>query len=445
MTTCFRWLGAFALFCAAAASTLASNVQAATFNVLWYSYAHPQSEYKAFYRTLATSGTPHSTGDTWNLTFWGPGDPAPDFTTYNVLVIHSGEGFRTGPPGGANLNPDYSGILANKAAITAARGNRTFVTGSDADFHAVRGDSGVCGTGSWCLDGALGMVINAVNWAAGGNKLGIVSFVDGNFPNSLWWDNTNSFLKDELAGYVSHDSGNLGLIDSVQATYPLNHGLTSAGISGWGLSFHGDFLASVPGYTPVVSDGGGGQRVKSIAKGLTAANIVVEYKDTADFPNSPGGHFFYASDPDEQAAVDSGAAGAFIRTGRQFKIGGASQVCRFYGSVTPGPNSHFFTVDTAECESLKAAQVTPRPTTVQQWNYEGIGFATTPVNVAANGTRTCPTGTLPVYRGYNNAFPLVGPKNPWDSNHRFSLQQSDIAEMVAAGWRDEGIVFCAPQ
>ena len=441
MTTCSRWMTAIAL----AGATLASGAHAATINVLWYSYAHPQSEYKAFYTTLATRGTPHGTGDTWNLTFFGPGDLPPVFTAYDVLVIHSGEGFRTGPPGGANVNPDYSGIFANRAAIEAARGDRTYLTGTDADFHAVRGDSGVCGTGSWCLDGALGVVINAVNWTAGGNKLGVVSFVDGNFPGSLWWDNPDSFLKNELSGYVTHANENVAIIDADQASYPLNQGLTSAGISNWGFSFHGSFLAGIPGYTAVVNAGVGTQRVLSIAKGLPAVNTVVEYKDTADFPESPGGHFFYSSDPGEQSYVDSGAAGAFLRTGRTFKIGGASQVCRFYGSVTPGPNSHFFTVDPGECDGLKGAQVSPTPATAQQWNYEGIGFATTPATAAADGAKSCPASTLPVHRAYNNAYPPGGGKNPWDSNHRYALLQSDVADMVAIGWQDEGIVFCAPR
>ena len=172
---------------------------------------------------------------------------------------------------------------------------------------------------------------------------------------------------------------------------------------------------------------------------------VVEYLNTADFPGSPGGHFFYSSDPAEQAAVDAGAAGAFVRTGRSFNTGGTSPVCRFYGSVNPGPNSHFFTVDAGECSALRALQITPTPTTVPQWNYEGLGFSTTPAIAAANGARACPANTLPVYRAYNNAFPLSGPKNPWDSNHRLTLALSDIAAMVAIGWRDEGIVFCAAQ
>lgn len=172
---------------------------------------------------------------------------------------------------------------------------------------------------------------------------------------------------------------------------------------------------------------------------------VVEYRNTADFPTSPGGHFFYSSDAAEQAAVDAGAAGQFARTGRQFLVGGTHPVCRFYGSMTPGPNSHFFTVDTAECDALKAAQATPTPANIQQWNYEGIAYATTPVIVAANGSRSCPANTQPLYRAYNNAFPPSGARNPWDSNHRYTPVAADIADMVAGGWRDEGIVFCTAQ
>jgi hypothetical protein len=179
--------------------------------------------------------------------------------------------------------------------------------------------------------------------------------------------------------------------------------------------------------------------------GTTTKQVVVEYRNTANFPGSPGGHFFYTAEPAEQAAVDAGAAGAFVRTGRQFLTGGIAPVCRFYGSVTPGPNSHFFTVDVAECNALKAAQITPTPATVQQWNYEGLGFSTTPAFAAAGGVRSCPVHTLPVYRAYNNAFPPSGPKNPWDSNHRYSPQLADIAAMVAGGWHDEGIVFCTAQ
>ena len=38
--------------------------------------------------------------------------------------------------------------------------------------------------------------------------------------------------------------------------------------------------------------------------------------------------------------------------------------------------------------------------------------------------------------------PPAGPKNPWDSNHRFTPVQADITALGAGGWRAEEIVFC---
>ena len=175
----------------------------------------------------------------------------------------------------------------------------------------------------------------------------------------------------------------------------------------------------------------------------TGAGTVVEYVDGNDFPNAPGGLYFYSSDQAEQISVDVGLAGAFFRTGRTFAAGGTTPVCRFYGSVTPGPNSHFFTVDAGECTALKAAQIVPTPATVPQWNSEGNGFSTA-VPLGSGAGRTCPAGTTMVLRAYNNAYTAAGVKNAWDSNHRYVRSQADINTMVAQGWRDEGGVFCAP-
>jgi hypothetical protein len=136
-----------------------------------------------------------------------------------------------------------------------------------------------------------------------------------------------------------------------------------------------------------------------------ADGTVVEYVNTLDFPNAPGGHYFYASGSAEQATVDAGGAGKFVRTGRTFASGGFVPVCRFYGSMSPGPNSHFFTASASECEELKAMQVTPTPASTQQWNFEGNGFySVTPV-ADAQGQMQCMAGTQPVYRAYNNCLP----------------------------------------
>jgi hypothetical protein len=191
--------------------------------------------------------------------------------------------------------------------------------------------------------------------------------------------------------------------------------------------------------------GVGNSATASISDVAAAAATVVEYLDTQDFPGSPGGHYFYSSDPAEQAAVDAGGAGKFFRTQRTFKTGGTSPVCRFYGSMVPGPNSHFFTVNPDECNGLKGAQRTPTPTDVQQWNYERIEYNTTPPIVVDNHL-ACPAGTAPLYRAYNNAFTPAGIKNPWDSNHRFTPNRADIDTLVATfGWRDEGLQFCTAQ
>ncbi len=171
----------------------------------------------------------------------------------------------------------------------------------------------------------------------------------------------------------------------------------------------------------------------------------IEYRNVADFPRSPGGQYFYTADPAEQAFVDAGGAGKFVRTGKSFNAGGYVRLCRFYGSQNPGPNSHFFTTDDRECKQLQALQKTPTPSDAPQWNFEGYAFGMNAIRKNADGSRDCPVDSIPVFRAYNRAFDDAGKKNAWDSNHRFSTNQADIAEMVALGWKDEGAVMCAPK
>ncbi len=179
------------------------------------------------------------------------------------------------------------------------------------------------------------------------------------------------------------------------------------------------------------------------AAAMANAQTVVEYVNSADFPRSPGGQYFYSADPGEQAFVDSGGAGRFKRTGQAFLAGGPTPLCRFYGSVTPGPNSHFYTIDAGECAGLRAAQITPKPTATQQWNYEGNGFNAIAPALTASGKPLCPVGSTPIYRAYNGAF-RNGVKNEWDSNHRYSANKGEIDFLVnSLGWSDEGLSFCA--
>jgi hypothetical protein len=260
-------------------------VNCQTINVLWYTYAHPSSAYRRAVQTIADAAHtfPSASGLQWKLTFFGPESRTPTFRDYNVLVIQSGEALFTAPhvagasptdPAKNAVMPDYRGILRNKAAIEAARGERTFISGSDADVHAMNGDTGnaaqalspegrpgTCAPvilGDTCWDGALGHLVNAVNWAASGRGLGIVSLVAAEYPGSAWWSDPDSFLRNELNGYVTvfweteKKRENNPVIPAGAQSYPLNYGLTSKGLGNWKSSFHAGFSRTIPGYTAIV-------------------------------------------------------------------------------------------------------------------------------------------------------------------------------------------------
>src|SRR5688572_20541899 len=93
---------------AAALTGFVPGASAVAIDVLWWTYAHPQSEYRSSITTLAgiAHTLPHSGGNSWNLTFFDPASGVPGFGYFDVLVIHSGEAFRTNPPGGPLATPD---------------------------------------------------------------------------------------------------------------------------------------------------------------------------------------------------------------------------------------------------------------------------------------------------------------------------------------------------
>ncbi len=175
--------------------------------------------------------------------------------------------------------------------------------------------------------------------------------------------------------------------------------------------------------------------VMNTPQSVTATFFTVAPTGTVvEYYNPDLDHYFITAGLGEQAFVDSGAVGRWQRTGVTFMSGGNVPVCRFYGSMSPGPNSHFYTASADECTQLKQLQATT-PATQKRWNFESLDFLTT---APMNGT--CPTNTSPVYRAYNNGF-----SRGIDSNHRIVNDQTAIQEVVARGWINEGVVMCAPQ
>jgi len=160
-----------------------------------------------------------------------------------------------------------------------------------------------------------------------------------------------------------------------------------------------------------------------------------------EFQNTILGHFFMTGDEAEKTAIRNGLAGpGWVETGQNFwawtptVTQESAFVCRFYGDPIKGPNSHFYSASTDECRGLLELQEST-PVTEPRWNSEGYAFKVSLPDRPGH----CRTGTLPVYRAYNNAF-----VHGADSNHRYALDTALLQPLVAQGWIEEGLVFCVP-
>jgi len=160
-----------------------------------------------------------------------------------------------------------------------------------------------------------------------------------------------------------------------------------------------------------------------------------------EFYNASLDRYFRTASDAEAASIRANPATGEADTGQPIKAWsgvaypeGARPVFRFYGSVAPGPNGHFFTVDVDEARNLQRAEL-DTPATFKRWNFEELSFAIRP---AENGG--CP-GAAPVriYRVYNDGF-----ARGKDSNHRLLTDFNLYAQMLAQGWIGEGVVMCGP-
>ncbi len=155
--------------------------------------------------------------------------------------------------------------------------------------------------------------------------------------------------------------------------------------------------------------------------------------DVVEFFHPPTNHYFLTASAAEEAAIDAGLVGlGWVRTGQSFHAWADTQsaptaalaVCRFFGTPGLGPSSHFFTANPAECAAVK---MNPG------WIYEGIAFnALLPVGGA------CAQGSAAVIRFFRGGASVS------ESRHRYVQDAVELARMRAAGWIEEGPVFCSP-
>lgn len=260
-------------------------------------------------------------------------------------------------------------------------------------------------------------------------------------------------LKKISTGYVSGYGAYEGRGSFIHATW--TQGSTEGGSSGSGLfTFDGTnyvLRGGLLGGTHSCSFPTGTDSysrldyVLPFIKQYIATAPVAQAGNSLEFFNTTLNHYFMTADTAEATGIDNGAAGpGWIRTGQNFKIwptlaeaaSGALAVCRFY---TRGANSHFYTLDPAECQGLKDLEVSQRRDAEAQgrtftgWQFEGIAYyAAPPVNGA------CAGGTQPIYRAYNNRAAFN------DSNHRFMPNVALYQQMTGSGWIGEGVAMCAP-
>jgi dienelactone hydrolase len=171
--------------------------------------------------------------------------------------------------------------------------------------------------------------------------------------------------------------------------------------------------------------GGGGDTVTLDYSAPSPAGAgertVVEYR------NASLDHFFLTAEPAEAAMLDAGVVvPGWKRTGFEFKAwaagsGSWTPTCRFFGTPGIGPNSHFYTIDAAECAKVKANPA---------WTFEELAFA-----AAKPESALCPADRMVVTRLYNNG-------KGGQANHRYLTSRSEAAAMTDQGWIVEGPVFC---
>jgi len=229
-------------------------------------------------------------------------------------------------------------------------------------------------------------------------------------------------------------------MDRLQSTRQLvalegvTHGFdrpSSPDIFTWSLTFLGGYVQDDPilrarsARMTQVAGGGADTLLLDYAKPSAPSP---DERIAVEFYNASLDHYFITAEPDEAAMLDAGVlVPGWRRTGFDFKVHAPDSssgvaACRFFGTPGIGPNSHFFTIDAAECAKVRNDPF---------WTFESLAFRADPPS-----GEDCPADRVPVIRLYNNG-------KGGQANHRFLTSHSEIRDMLVQGWIREGAVFCA--
>jgi len=161
-------------------------------------------------------------------------------------------------------------------------------------------------------------------------------------------------------------------------------------------------------------------------------------RSAVEYMHAGYGHYFLSADPEEVAVLDTSPTSGWTRTGLAINVWddddpSLKPVCRFWSDQTWAPkSSHFYTSFESECAAVKT-----RP----EWHFERNAFKVRQPE-GPRGARTCPSGSQPLYRVYNNG--MTGAPN-----HRYMTDAALLEQMIAQGWTMEGeaqtrVFACVP-
>ena len=166
-----------------------------------------------------------------------------------------------------------------------------------------------------------------------------------------------------------------------------------------------------------------------VSLGAFISPPLVRARQAVEFYHAFFGHYFVTIQEDEIAALDTGVFVGWARTGQTFNVydlgSGYADVCRFFTTAFAPKSSHFYTPLAFECDLVKQNP---------DWIYEKIAFQ---LRLPEDGQ--CPSGTIPVYRLYNNG--LTGAPN-----HRYTTSTAIRAQMIAQGYvAEDDNTGCVPE
>lgn len=193
---------------------------------------------------------------------------------------------------------------------------------------------------------------------------------------------------------------------------------------------------------------GVGRRITAGSLTLTSLPPPVMVVQVDEFYHAVSRHYFITADDEEKQKLDTDVHAGWVRTGNSFKAyaagsaltGSISPVCRYYGDPQRGIDSHFFSADAGECAAVQAKYGTDwRLGVLGVWQFESDDVFE--INLPDKPTGSCPSGTIPVYRLWNQRA---------DSNHRYTTSVTIKTDMLASGYLAEGygpngVAMCAVQ